>query len=84
MKIEFSKDAGRFLRKQDKKNYQRIIKKIKSLTSNPFPQDCQRIQGRKEKVFRIRIGNMRIMYVVLKERNLIFITEIGKRGNIYK
>lgn len=83
MKLEFSKNAGRFLRKQDKENYQRIIKKIKSLIENPFPQDCKRIQGRKEKVFRIRIGDIRVMYVVFKEKDLIFITEIGKRGNVY-
>jgi len=84
MNIEFSKDAERFLRKQDKENYQRIINKIKLLAGNPFPKNCKRIQGRKEKVFRIRVGDLRILYVVFKEKDLIFVTEIGKRGNIYK
>ncbi|MEA3378807.1 MAG: hypothetical protein U9Q69_04160 [Nanoarchaeota archaeon] len=56
-KIDLSSYSQKFLKKADKKLVQRIIKKIRELSIEPFPQDSKRVVGRKEKVFRIRIGD---------------------------
>lgn len=62
----------------------RILDKIKKLSNNPFPQDTKRVVERKEKTFRIRVGGYRITYVVFMSKKTIVITDIDKRGRIYK
>lgn len=83
LKIKLSNISEKFLKKCDDSIYQRIIKKIKELAKNPFPSDSLRVANRKEKVFRIRVGNYRIIYAVFIERDIIFISEINKRSKIY-
>ncbi|MFH0876384.1 MAG: type II toxin-antitoxin system RelE/ParE family toxin [archaeon] len=61
----------------------RLISKIEMLSLNPFPSDSKRVINRKEKVFRMRVGDYRIQYIVLDENNLLFITDIDKRENAY-
>jgi len=81
--IYLSSHAKRFLRKSQKKVYDRIMKKIKDLSIDPFPPDAKRVVGRKERVFRVRVGDYRIQYVVFYDRNEILISEIDKRGRAY-
>ncbi|ODS34970.1 MAG: hypothetical protein A7316_10905 [Candidatus Altiarchaeales archaeon WOR_SM1_86-2] len=81
--IYLSSHAKRFLRKSQRKVYGRIMKKIKDLSIDPFPSDAKRVAGRKEKVFRVRVGDYRIQYVVFYDRNEILITEIDKREGAY-
>ncbi len=81
--IEFSSQAKKFLKKSDKDATIRIIEKIEKLAGEPFPSDVKRVVNRKEKVFRIRIGDYRVQYLVLYERNLIFISDIDKRPRAY-
>jgi len=83
LKTEISNRSKKFLKNCDNILYDRIINKIKELEKDPFPQDVKRIIGRKEKVFRIRIGKCRIEYVLFLEKNLLFISDIDKRPRIY-
>jgi mRNA interferase RelE/StbE len=53
------------------------------LVEDPFPQDAKRITGQKEKVFRVRVGDYRILYVVFLDKNAILVVNIGKRANVY-
>ena len=82
-KIYLSSQAKRFLRKSQKEVYDRIIEKIKGLSTDPFPPDTKRVVGRKEKVFRVRVGIFRVQYVVFYDENEILISEIDKRGRAY-
>jgi len=50
---------------------------------NPYPKDRKRVGGRKEKVFRVRVGGYRILYVVFNERNSLLISDIDKRETVY-
>jgi len=81
--IELGNPTKRFLRKCDKELYERLMAKIRLLALDSFPQDVKRVAGRKEKVFRIRVGDYRIQYVVFRETNLILITDIDKRSRAY-
>ena len=83
LKVELGNSAKKFLKKCDKNLYERLVSEIKSLSNNPFPQDVKRVVGRKEKVFRVRVGDYRITYVVVYEQNLILIADIDKRSKIY-
>lgn len=81
--IYLSSQAKRFLSKSQKDVCDRIIKKIKTLCDDPFPPDTKRVVGIREKVFRARVGDFRIQYVVFYDENEILITEIEKRERAY-
>lgn len=75
--------SRRFLKKCDKIIYDRIMKKIKELSINPFPSDVKRIVGKKDKLFRVRVGDYRIQYIVYHDKNEILISDIDKRPKAY-
>jgi len=81
--IEHSNKSKRFLKKCDIALAKRIMERIGRLAENPFPQDCKRVLDRKEKTFRIRVGDYRILYSVYKEKNLLFISDIDKRPKVF-
>jgi len=82
--IYLSTSSQKFLKKLDEIDYERIIKRLEKLSIDPFPSDAKRIIGRKEKVFRIRVGDFRILYVVYLDKQSILISNIDKRSRIYK
>ena len=73
----------RFLKKAEKELRQRIWKRLDELKLNPFPSDIVRVVGRKEKAFRVRVGDYRIQYYVLQDKNEIAVFDIDKRGRAY-
>jgi len=81
--IELSSYAKRFLKKIDKQLAERIIERIEKLGAEPFPTDVRRVVNRKEKIFRVRVGDYRIQYTVHYEENLVFISDIEKRSRAY-
>ncbi len=83
LNIDFSKKAKKFLKNSDRNLQIRLIEKIENLIIEPFPQDSKRVKGRKDKIFRVRVGNYRIEYIIFFDKNLILISDIDKRGRIY-
>ncbi len=82
---ELNKHALKFLKSiQDKTLLKRISNKIDELEKNPFPQDIERVEGIKDvKVFRVRVGDYRILYFVDYSSSKIYIEKIDKRGRVY-
>lgn len=54
------------------------------LKNEPFPHECVRIEGLTEKVFRVRVGDYRILYIVEHTSVTIYVPDIDKRGRVYK
>ena len=72
------------LDKLDNQNKERIRNRILKLQADPFPAEVERVEGYKgEKIFRVRVGDYRILYVVRYETNLILVAKIDKRGRVY-
>lgn len=76
MKIQYSKQAVKFLSKQDKMTQNRIINAINNLPNG----DVLKLQGRSG--YRLRVGSFRILFD--KSGNVLCITEIDNRGQVYK
>jgi len=83
---ELKKAALKFLKSiKNKELLKRIGNKINELEKNPYPQDIERVEGYKDvKVFRVRVGDYRILYFVDQTANKIFVEKIDKRGRVYK
>ena len=71
-KIVWKKSTERDIRKIDPKQVPRLIEAIESLIEDPFPLQCHRLRGT-EKLYRIRIGDYRVIYEVNKEEKTITI-----------
>ena len=82
--IHLSSSTQKFLKRTSKDCYQRIVKRLEELSEDPFPASARRVIGRKEKVFRVRVGNYRILYVVYLDRNTVLISNIDKRPRVYR
>lgn len=76
LEIQYSKQAVKFLKKQDKSTVKRIISAINDLPSG----DVKKLQGRNS--YRLRVGDFRIIFD--KQGNILYIEKIGNRGEIYK
>jgi mRNA interferase RelE/StbE len=75
--IIYSKNALKFLKKQDKSTQQRIITAIEKL---PLEGDIIKLQGTDG--YRLRVGTFRVLFNV--DGIIIDIIDIGNRGQIYK
>lgn len=86
IKIRYSKDALKFLSKLDKKSVGRIRDAIAGLTCNPPVGDIKTMQGYDDGRKRLRVGSWRIIYRRKNEETveIIFVIDIGNRGDIYK
>ena len=85
-KILYSKDALKFLSKLDKKSVARIREAISGLACSPPIGDIKIMKGYDDGRKRLRVGSWRIIY---KQQNdgfleIIFVIDIGNRGDIYK
>jgi len=82
--VLFNTQAHKSIKKLDNQSKDRIKKKIVKLQEDPFPPDCVRVEEYKqEKIFRVRVGNYRILYLVRYEMQQILIVKIDKRGRVY-
>lgn len=81
--VHLSNNAEKFLKNCEKELYDRIYIKLKKLAENPFPQDVKRVIGHKEKTFRVRVGDYRILFVLFLDDNVILVVNIDKRPKAY-
>ncbi len=86
MVIKYSKDALKFLSKLDVKSVNRIRAAIQGLTLTPPVGDIKVMQGYTDSRMRLRVGSWRIIYKYGAENEveILFVIDIGNRGDIYK
>jgi mRNA interferase RelE/StbE len=83
--IEFSHLAAKELEKVyniDKRLYSRFIAVIETLKTNPH--QGKRLKGKLTGDYSLRLGNYRIIYMIEKNRLIIYIIDLGHRSKIYK
>lgn len=76
MEIKYSKQAIKFLSKQDKPTRVRIVNAINDLPNG----DVRKLHG--QDGYRLRVGDFRIIFDY--EGNILFIEKIDNRGQVYK
>ena len=86
IRIKYSKAALKFLSKLDKKSVGRIREAVTGLTFNPPVGDIKTMQGYSDGRKRLRVGSWRIIYRLENDGTveIIFVIDIGNRGDIYK
>ena len=62
----------------------KIISAIDKLAENPRPPGVKKLKGKQETFYRIRTGDYRVIYLIEDEIQVVEVTRIGHRKDIYK
>jgi len=81
--IKYSRQAVKFLKKIDKGLVLRILEKVERLKEIPIEHDSKSVKGYDEKLFRVRVGDYRVLYEVDHKNNIVGIVKIDKREKVY-
>lgn len=81
--IVFARTARKELELIDNDLVRRILRKIESLSSIPRHSGCEKLKG-EENLWRVRVGNYRIIYSVYDNKKLIDIILIRHRKDAYR
>jgi mRNA interferase RelE/StbE len=82
-RIEVSATAERQLKKIRREDKVRVLRAISLLASEPRPDGCKKMSGYDD-IYRIRIGNYRVIYEIDGKRIIIVILKIGHRREVYR
>ena len=82
-KISLSNSAEKALKKLPKQDLRRVLAKLESLTIDPFPDGCKKLEG-EAYAFRVRVGVYRIIYDVIGTELVIFVLKIAHRKEAYR
>lgn len=82
--IIFKKSAEKELQKLPSQIIKRLVPAIDSLSKDPRPSGAKKLQGNKENIWRIRVGDYRIIYLIADEIKIVEIRRIGSRKDVYK
>lgn len=78
------KAAGRDLERLDKPIARRIVQRIRWLSENVETIKPEALKGDLAGLFKLREGDYRIIYEVVRKERLLIIHGIGHRSQIYK
>ena len=66
-----------------KKDRQRIVAGIRSLSDDPRPPGCEKLAGEGDR-YRIRVGRYRVIYSVGNGELLVVVVRVGHRKDVYR
>lgn len=81
-KVVFARSARRELEGLEATMVRRIIGRVEALATNPRPPGCVKLQGATN-LWRIRIGDYRVVYSVGDRARLVDIRVVRHRRDVY-
>ena len=80
--VTFARSARKELERLNRPLGSRIFRRIELLRSNPRPAGCRKLEGA-EDLWRIRIGDYRIIYSVDDSRRIVDVSAVRHRSDAY-
>lgn len=81
--VRLARRAERSLASLERREPQRIRAALDLLADNPRPPNCVAMQG-EDSVYRVRVGDYRIVYEVIDAVLLVHVVRIGHRREVYR
>ncbi|MCI0483081.1 MAG: type II toxin-antitoxin system RelE/ParE family toxin [candidate division NC10 bacterium] len=81
--ITFARSARRELEALETAIVNRMFPKIEALAKEPRPAGCRKIRGEKH-LWRIRIGDYRVVYAVYDDKRIVDIIAVRHRSEAYE
>ena len=82
-KIEISRTAEKQLKKLSKDDQKRVVAAILDLAEDPLPKGTRKLAGY-EDVYRIRVGQFRILYSRVARTLIVIVLKVGHRKDVYR
>ena len=83
-KITIKKTAAKELDALPKKIVVLVTKEIWQLAEVPRPHGCKKLKGTSSDLWRIRIGDYRVIYAIDDVIQIIDVKKVGHRKDIYE
>jgi mRNA interferase RelE/StbE len=80
--IVLKDSAERELSRLPSSLHARVIKKLRSLESNPRPSGMKKLQGHQG--YRIRVGDYRILFEVDDRERRVYVYSVAHRKEVYR
>ena len=81
--VEIARRAVKSIVKLPGHEQQKIRAAIDILADEPRPPSCTKLSG-EDSVYRVRIGDYRILYEVIDVRLVIHVVRVGHRRDVYR
>jgi mRNA interferase RelE/StbE len=81
--VQLKPAAVKGLEKLDRADQARVAQKIDQLKEDPLPHGVEKIRG-SEALWRVRVGDFRIVYTIVRQKLLVLVVQIGNRRDIYR
>lgn len=81
--ITFARSARRELERLSPKEVSRIFSKIEALANTPRPEGCRKLVG-ESNLWRIRVGDYRVVNTIDDSGRIIDIVTIRHRSDVYR
>lgn len=81
--VVLSSHARRALRKLARSVQERVIVALELLKADPRPPKAVKLKG-EDNVWRIRVGDYRIIYEVIDEDLVVWVVRIADRKDVYR
>ena len=82
-RIEWKKSTRKDIRKLPAKTVNEVLEAVEALAVNPFPHGVEKLSG-SEHAYRIRLGDYRVVYEVVRETKLVEIQRVRHRKDVYR
>ncbi len=81
--VQFKASAAKEFRKLPPDTKARIRKAINALKTDPRPPGVKKLTG-EINLYRIRVGDFRVIYEIDEEAKIVFVTRIRHRRDVYQ
>ena len=81
--VEIARSAVKVIAALPRKEQQRVRAAIDLLAETPRPPTCVALVG-ESNVYRVRVGDYRILYEVFDQRLVIQVVRVGHRRDVYR
>jgi len=82
-RIEFAPSARLQLHKLTSEIRVRLAAALSALSAEPRPPGVRKLSG-EESLYRIRVGDYRIIYQIREKELIVLVVKIGHRGEVYR
>lgn len=81
--IALERRAAKWIALQQAHVQERLKEAVEGLASDPWPKGSRKL-ARYEDLYRIRVGDYRIIYTVDIDEHMVVVVDAGPRQSIYK
>lgn len=82
--IEYSKSARKALKSMPRNTARLIVEKVEALAANPHAPNNNVKKLRNYPGYRLRVGDLRVVYLLQEQVLLITVVKIAPRGDVYQ